>query len=243
MTNGIVSNPFLEYAFRTESYTITVTVHDDGTWSYELDTELVIPGQSEPFHHTDHNRLRKIGEPMLNPTAQAAAQHGQPHKRCAARLGQQRPRLVEQCLQAAVALGDVAQSGGQRRQPGAKLGGNLRGRYELRPAGRKLERQRKPLYQTANFRDRSAVQRHIATRLPRSLAKQRDGGFVGRQAFKRQHPFFLKVEPFARRDQQGHARRGGQQLAQQRQHARVARQMLNRIEQQQSNLAAIHPLA
>jgi hypothetical protein len=78
MTNGIVSNPFLEYAFRTESYTITVTVHDDGTWSYELDTELVIPGQSEPFHHTDHNRLRKIGEPTLNPTAQAAARQSQP---------------------------------------------------------------------------------------------------------------------------------------------------------------------
>lgn len=29
-TNGIVSNPFLEYAFRTESYTITVSIHADG---------------------------------------------------------------------------------------------------------------------------------------------------------------------------------------------------------------------
>lgn len=72
-TNGIVSNPFLEYAFRTMSYTITVTIHDDGTWSYEQDTVLIIPAQAEPFHHTDRNTLWKIGEPTPNPTAQAAA--------------------------------------------------------------------------------------------------------------------------------------------------------------------------
>ncbi|MBL8259666.1 MAG: FABP family protein [Candidatus Competibacteraceae bacterium] len=71
-TNGIVSNPFLEYAFKTERYTITVTIHPDGTWSYEEGTVLVIPGQSEPFHHTDHNTFKKIGEPTLNPTALAA---------------------------------------------------------------------------------------------------------------------------------------------------------------------------
>ena len=72
LTNGIVSNPFLEHAFRTESYTITVTISDDGTWSYEQDTVLVIPGQSEPFHHTDRNTLRKIAKPTPNPTALAA---------------------------------------------------------------------------------------------------------------------------------------------------------------------------
>lgn len=71
-TNGILSNPFLEYAFKTMSYSITVSIHADGTWSYEQDTVLIIPGQTEPFHHTDHNRLRKIAEPTLNPTALAA---------------------------------------------------------------------------------------------------------------------------------------------------------------------------
>lgn len=70
MTNGISSNPFLEYAFRTERYAITVTIHDEGTWSYELHTTLVIPGRAEPFLHTDRNTLMKIGEPTLNPTAQ-----------------------------------------------------------------------------------------------------------------------------------------------------------------------------
>lgn len=72
-TNGIISNPFLEHAFRTDRYTITVTINDDGTWSYEQETLLVIPGRDEPFKHTDKNTLRKIGEPILNPTAQAEA--------------------------------------------------------------------------------------------------------------------------------------------------------------------------
>ena len=72
-TNGIVSNPFLEYAFKTVSYTITVTINAEGTWSYEQDTVLIIPGQAEPFHHTDRNTLQKIGEPTPNPTALAAA--------------------------------------------------------------------------------------------------------------------------------------------------------------------------
>jgi hypothetical protein len=73
LTNGIISVPFLEYAFRTDSCTITVTHNADGTWSYEHDTVLVIPGQVEPFHHTDRNTLRKIAEPTPNPTALAAA--------------------------------------------------------------------------------------------------------------------------------------------------------------------------
>ena len=73
LTNGIISGPFLEYAFRTESCTITVTINADGTWSYDQDTVLIVRGQAEPFHHTDRNTLRKIGEPTPNPTALAAA--------------------------------------------------------------------------------------------------------------------------------------------------------------------------
>lgn len=69
--NGISSNPFLEHAFRTDRFVITITIHDDGSWSYEQETTLVIPGQAEPFAHTDRNRLVKIGEPTPNPTARA----------------------------------------------------------------------------------------------------------------------------------------------------------------------------
>jgi len=65
--NGICSNSFLEHAFRTDSFTITVTIGDDGTWSYEEDTVLMIRGQTEPFHHTDVNVLRRVGDPIPNP--------------------------------------------------------------------------------------------------------------------------------------------------------------------------------
>jgi hypothetical protein len=67
--NGISSNPFLEAAFRTDRYVITVTTRDDGTWSYEQETTLVIPGQAEPFAHTDRNTLVRIAAPIPNPTA------------------------------------------------------------------------------------------------------------------------------------------------------------------------------
>jgi hypothetical protein len=69
VTNGICSNPFLEYAFTTLEYRIRVTVNSDGTWAYEEDTVLKVRDQSEPFHHTDRSVLTKIGEPTPNPLA------------------------------------------------------------------------------------------------------------------------------------------------------------------------------
>lgn len=74
LTHGIVSNPFLQHNFRTERYTIAVTIHDAQTWSYEQESILIIPGQAAPFHHTDRNTLTKIGEPTPKPTARVAAQ-------------------------------------------------------------------------------------------------------------------------------------------------------------------------
>jgi hypothetical protein len=66
---GICSNPFLERAFRTLSFTVTVTVNADGTWEYDEDTVLQVLGRDEPFHHTDRHTLHKVGEPMPNPLA------------------------------------------------------------------------------------------------------------------------------------------------------------------------------
>lgn len=66
---GISSNPFLDYAFRTVEFRIQVSIHDDGTWSYEQDTVMKIKDQAELFHHTDNNRLNKIGEATPNPLA------------------------------------------------------------------------------------------------------------------------------------------------------------------------------
>ena len=66
---GICSTTFLEKAFRTDSYRIEVEFHDDGSWSYVLDTMLQVHGQAEPFLHRDTNRLTKVAEPAPNPLA------------------------------------------------------------------------------------------------------------------------------------------------------------------------------
>lgn len=66
---GICSNPFLEENFRTDSFTITVTIHDDGSWSYDEDTVMTIKGQDDPFHHRDTNHLTRIAAPTPNPMA------------------------------------------------------------------------------------------------------------------------------------------------------------------------------
>ena len=68
-TNGIVSAPFLDAAFRTESFTMTVTVNPDGGWSYVEDTVLAVRGRPEPFHHTDRNTLTRTAPPTPNPLA------------------------------------------------------------------------------------------------------------------------------------------------------------------------------
>ncbi|HJV87542.1 MAG TPA: heme-binding beta-barrel domain-containing protein [Noviherbaspirillum sp.] len=64
---GIRSNPFLDYAFNTVEFRIRVSIHDDGSWSYEEDTIMLIRGKDEPFHHTDRNTLVRSGEPTPNP--------------------------------------------------------------------------------------------------------------------------------------------------------------------------------
>lgn len=66
---GIRSVPFLEHAFRTTEFRMTVSINDDGTWSYEEDTVMMIKGLTAPFHHTDQNTLHKIAEPTPNPLA------------------------------------------------------------------------------------------------------------------------------------------------------------------------------
>jgi hypothetical protein len=68
---GIVSAPFLHENFRTVEYSITMTVNDDGTLSYEQDTVLQVAGRPEPFHHTDRNVLRRAAPPRPNPAVLA----------------------------------------------------------------------------------------------------------------------------------------------------------------------------
>jgi hypothetical protein len=66
---GILSTPFLDQNFRTLSYRMLVTVHPDGTWSYEEEGVLDIPGRDEPFSHIDRNTLTRVEAPEPNPLA------------------------------------------------------------------------------------------------------------------------------------------------------------------------------
>jgi hypothetical protein len=66
---GICSTTFLEQAFRTDSYRIEVVFNPDGSWSYVLDTVLMVRGSAEPFMHRDRNTLVKVAEPRPNPLA------------------------------------------------------------------------------------------------------------------------------------------------------------------------------
>ncbi len=70
--NGICSNIFLEENFRTDRFSITVTAHDDDTWSYDETTVLMIKGVPEPFMHTDRHTLKRVAQPTPNPMAIAA---------------------------------------------------------------------------------------------------------------------------------------------------------------------------
>ena len=67
--NGIVTNPFLLRGFRTASYRIVVSIGADGSWSYESEGVLEIPGRDAPFHHIDRNNLHRVAPPTPNPLA------------------------------------------------------------------------------------------------------------------------------------------------------------------------------
>ena len=66
---GIVTSPFLDHAFHTVSFDMTVTVNSADEWRYEQDTVLDVRGAGRPFHHTDHNTLTRVGPPVPNPMA------------------------------------------------------------------------------------------------------------------------------------------------------------------------------
>lgn len=60
-TFGVLSNPFLDKAFKTVRYELKVNIHEDGTFSYEEDTQLKIDRLEGIFHHTDRNTLTRVG--------------------------------------------------------------------------------------------------------------------------------------------------------------------------------------
>ncbi len=59
-TYGVLSNRYLDEAAITVSYSVTVTIDGD-SFSYDEDTVLKMTGSDELLHHTDRNRLRRVG--------------------------------------------------------------------------------------------------------------------------------------------------------------------------------------
>jgi hypothetical protein len=59
-TFGICSNPFLDVEFRTVRYELSIDVHGADSFSYESDTQLLMKGRGEIFHHTDKNTLSRV---------------------------------------------------------------------------------------------------------------------------------------------------------------------------------------
>jgi hypothetical protein len=58
---SIGENKYLAENASTLSYTVTITINDDGSWSYDEKTMLRMTEFDEPFAHTDHNTLKRVG--------------------------------------------------------------------------------------------------------------------------------------------------------------------------------------
>lgn len=61
------STEFLDEAFRTTSYRCEITFNDDGSWTYNIETTLLVKGRDKPFDHHDTNTLKLVEAPTLNP--------------------------------------------------------------------------------------------------------------------------------------------------------------------------------
>ncbi len=59
-TYGICSNKFLDREFKTVRFEMKVTVHKDGRFAYEEDTQLKMRGRTRIFHHRDSNTLTRV---------------------------------------------------------------------------------------------------------------------------------------------------------------------------------------
>lgn len=59
-TYGVLQNRYLLEAAKTVSYRATIEIGDD-EWSYDEDTVLDMNEFPDLYHHTDRNRLRRVG--------------------------------------------------------------------------------------------------------------------------------------------------------------------------------------
>jgi len=59
-TYGICSNKFLDAEFKTVRYELDVTIHSPDSFSYAEDSQLLMKGRKDVFHHTDKNTMARV---------------------------------------------------------------------------------------------------------------------------------------------------------------------------------------
>ena len=59
---GICENKYLAENASSMTYEVTITFNDNGTWAYDETTTLKMVEMDQPFAHTDHNTMKKVGE-------------------------------------------------------------------------------------------------------------------------------------------------------------------------------------
>ena len=57
---SIGENTYLTENASTLGYRVTITINDEGTWSYDETTMLKMVEMDESFAHTDHNTLHRV---------------------------------------------------------------------------------------------------------------------------------------------------------------------------------------
>lgn len=59
-TYGICSNVFLDIEFKTVGYELEIIIHNENSFSYEEDSQLILKGKTEIFHHKDSNTMHRV---------------------------------------------------------------------------------------------------------------------------------------------------------------------------------------
>jgi hypothetical protein len=59
-TFGICSNPFLDREFKTVRYELELKLLGPDSWAYEEDTQILMKGRTDLFHHRDRNQLIRV---------------------------------------------------------------------------------------------------------------------------------------------------------------------------------------
>ncbi len=57
---GICSNPFLDNEFQTVRFDLEMTLHEDGSFTYDQVTAIKIRGKEGLFEHRDRNTLKRV---------------------------------------------------------------------------------------------------------------------------------------------------------------------------------------